>query len=124
VPFWKGHTMPVTPSFNQVYGTINAGNTLSSEINLLGYRIAGVIALSNSVNGTLGFSASDKPDVSGGVYRPVYGANGAAVAITVNSGQWALNADDLKSITGYQYIRISSSAQTNGLAIKLMLVAT
>jgi hypothetical protein len=55
------------------------------------------------------------------VYRPVYGANGTAVALTINSGQGAVDTDALKTIRGYQYVRVSSSAQTNGLALMLTL---
>lgn len=110
-----------TPRFNQIYGTILAGGTLSSEFALQGYSVAGVMALDSSVNGTLGFRVSNKSDAQGGVYRPVYGSNGAAVALTINSGQGAVDTDALKTIRGYQYIRISSSAQTNGLSLMLTL---
>jgi hypothetical protein len=110
-----------TPRFNQVYGTILAGGTLSSEFALQGYSISGVMALSNSVNGTLGFMVSNKGDAQGGVYRPVYGSNGTAVALTINSGQGAVDTDALKTIRGYQYVRVSSTAQTNGLALMLTL---
>jgi hypothetical protein len=110
-----------TPKYNQIYGTILAAGTLSSEFALQGYSVSGVLALSNSVNGTLGFMVSNKGDAQGGVYRPVYGANGAAVAITINSGQGAVDTDALKTIRGYQYVRVSSTAQTNGLSLMLVL---
>jgi hypothetical protein len=110
-----------TPRFNQIYGTILAGGTLSSEFALQGYSISGVMALSNSVNGTLGFMVSNKGDAQGGVYRPVYSSNGTAVELTINSGQGAVDTDALKTIRGYQYVRVSSSAQTNGLALMLVL---
>lgn len=110
-----------TPRFNQIYGTILAGGTLSSEFALQGYSVAGVMALSNSINGTLGFMVSNKSDAQGAVYRPVYGSNGAAVALTINSGQGAVATDALNAIRGYQYVRVSSSAQTNGLSLMLTL---
>lgn len=115
--------MPQTPSYNQVVGTINATGTLSSQFDTQGYSIAGLIAKTNSVNGTLGFMVSDKPDESGGVYRTLYGSNGVPVAITAPSGQWALDSDALKVIKGYRYIRVSSTAQTNGLSLVMPLKA-
>lgn len=110
-----------TPRFNQAYGTILAGGTLSSEFNLQGYSVSGILALSNSVNGTLGFMVSNKGDAQSGVYRTVYDSNGAAVALTINSGQGAVDTDALKTIRGYQYLRVSSTAQTNGLSLMLVL---
>jgi hypothetical protein len=113
--------MPLTPSTNQVTGTILATGTLSSEFNLMGYNLVGIQALGASVNGTLGFMVSDKPDASGGVYRTLYGPTGTPVTITAPSGQFALSSDALTPLNGYQYIRVSSSAQTNGLALRLSL---
>lgn len=116
-----------TPSYNQVYGTILATGTLSSQFDTQGYQIAGLIALSNSVNGTLGFMVSDLPDTNpiagqpGGVYRTVYGNTGAAEAITAPSGQFAIGSQHLLPLSGYRYVRISSTAQTTGLSLMLTL---
>jgi hypothetical protein len=115
--------MPLTPFYNQVTGTILAGGTLSSEFNLMGYNLVGIQALGTSINGTLGFMVSDKPDASSGVYRTLYNAVGVAVAVTAPSGQFSLSSDALTPLKGYQYIRVSSSAQTNGLALNLTLKA-
>lgn len=110
-----------TPLYNTVYGTILATGTLSSEFNVQGYGLLGLQSLSSSVNGTLGFMVSDKSDANGGVYRPLYGALGVPVAATAPSGQWALSSDVLTPLKAYQYIRVSSTAQTNGLALMLTL---
>lgn len=110
-----------TPSFNQVTGTILATGTLSSEFNMQGYTLSGLQALDASVNGTLGFMVSDKGDASGGIYRTLYGAAGVPVAVTAPSGQFAISGDALTPLKGYQYIRVSSTAQTNGLALMLTL---
>jgi hypothetical protein len=112
-----------TPSINQVVGTILAAGTLSSEFNLQGYSLLGLQATSSSVNGTLGFMVSDKPDANGGVYRTLYNAVGVPVAVTAPSGQWGISSDALTPLKGYQYIRVSSTAQTTGLALKLSLKA-
>jgi hypothetical protein len=110
-----------TPLNNQIIGTINAAGTLSSEFNIQGYPLLGLIALSNSVNGTLGFMVSDKPDAQGGVYRVLYNNAGAAIAITAPSGQFAISSEYLLPLAGYQYVRVSSSAQTTGLSLTLTL---
>lgn len=116
-----------TPLNNTVYGTILAGGTLSSQFDLQGYNALGLIVLDNSVNGTLNFRVSDLPDVNaipgqpGGVYRTLYGSNGAAVALTINSGQGAISSDALTPLKGYRYVRVQSTAQTNGLALMLTL---
>jgi hypothetical protein len=110
-----------TPLYNTIYGTILATGTLSSEFNVQGYSLLGLQFLSSSVNGTLGFMVSDKDDAHSGVYRPLYAANGAPVAITVNSGQGAISSDALTPLKGYQFIRVSSTAQTLGASIMLSL---
>jgi hypothetical protein len=118
-----------TPLYNTIYGTILAGGTLSSEFNLQGYQLSGLIARSNSVNGTLGFMVSDLPDVpsrpgaAAGVYRTLYNNAGAAIAITAPSGQWGISSEYMLPLVGYQYVRVSSTAQTTGLALTLILKA-
>ncbi len=118
-----------TPLNNTIYGTILAGGTLSSEFNVQGYSLLGLIALSNSVLGTLGFAVSDLPDVPyqpgkpTGVYRTLVGANGTPVAIGPVSGQFGLSSEALLPVKGYHYIRISTTAQTNGAALALILKA-
>lgn len=112
-----------TPASNQFAGTILAAGTLSSEFNLQGYGLLGLQATSSSVNGTLGFMVSDKPDALGGVYRTLYGAAGVPVTVTAPSGQWGISSDALTPLKGYQYIRVSSTAQTLGLSLMLSLKA-
>lgn len=110
-----------TPLNNTVYGTILPGGTLSSEFNIQGYSLYGVQFLSASVNGTLGFMVSDKPDAQGGVYRPLYTALGVPVAVTAPSGVGAISGDAFSSLRPFQYIRVSSTAQTLGLALMFNL---
>jgi hypothetical protein len=116
-----------TPLNNTIYGTILAGGTLSSEFNVQGYALLGLIATSNSVLGTLGFMVSDLPDVPyrpgtpAGVYRSLVGSNGVAVAVGPVSGQFGLSSEALLPVKGYQYIRVSTTAQTTGLALTLIL---
>lgn len=115
--------MGQTPSYNQAQGTILAGGTLSSEINLLGYTYFGLQTLGSSVNGTLGFMVSNKSDADGGVYRTLYNNLGVPVAVTAPSGQFSVSGDALTALKGYQFIRVSSTAQTNGLALVLTMKA-
>ncbi len=112
-----------TPLTNTIYGTILATGTLSSEFNIQGYSLLGVMALSNSVLGTLGFMVSDKADVNSGVYRSLVGSNGAAVAVGPVSGQFGLSSEALLPLKGYQFIRVSTTAQTTGLSLALILKA-
>ncbi len=112
-----------TPLTNQYIGTILANATLSSEFNVEGYTHFGLQATSSSINGTLGFMVSDKPDAAGGVYRTLYNNLGVAVSATAPSGQFAIGGDALSQLKGYQYIRVSSTAQTNGLALVLTMKA-
>jgi len=117
----EGGMMAQSPSFNQAQGTILAGGTLSSEINLLGYTYFGLQATTSSVNGTLGFMVSNKSDADGGVYRPLTNNLGVPVAVTAPSGQFSISGDALTALKGYQFMRISSTAQTNGLALVLTM---
>ena len=116
-----------TPLYNTVYGTILAGGTLSSQFDLQGYQLAGLIALSNSVNGTLGFMVSDLPDVPyrpgapAGVYRDMYKNDGTTVAITAPSGQFGISSEYMLPLVGYQFVRVKTTAQTNGLQLVLIL---
>lgn len=110
-----------TPLNNTIYGTVLPAGTLSSEFNLQGYSLLGLITLTNSVLGTLGFMVSDKGDANGGVYRTLVGSNGAAVTLGPVTGQFGMSSDALTPLKGYQYIRISTTAQTTGLSIMLSL---
>ncbi len=116
-----------SPYPNQIYGTILATGTLSSQFDLQGYQLAGLIALTNSVNGTLGFMVSDKPDAPDfpggqtGVYRTLYKNDGTTVQITAPSGQFAISSEYLLPLVGYRFVRVSSTAQTTGLSLVLTL---
>lgn len=112
-----------TPLNNQYIGTILAAGTLSSEFNIAGYGILGLQATTSSVNGTLGFMVSNKGDADGGVYRPLYNNLGVAISATAPSGQFAISGDALAALRPYQFIRVSSTAQTNGLALILTVKA-
>ena len=116
-----------TPLNNTVNGTILAGGTLTSEMNIQGYTLIGLMATTSSVNGTLGFQVSDKPtvpvspDQTPGVYRTLYTNLGVPVSVTAPSGAFAISSDALTPLKGYQYVKVSSTAQTTGLAITLIL---
>lgn len=110
-----------TPSYNQVLGTILATGTLSSQFDTQGYNLFGLITRTNSILGTLGFMVSDKSDEDSGVYRALVGSNGAAVAIGPVTGQFAISSDVLSVLRGYRFIRVSSTAQTTGLALTLTM---
>lgn len=106
-----------------VYGTILAGGTLSQEIDLGEWTLAGLIAETSMVNGTLTFQVSSKPDAEGGTYvdlrgdqNAVYNPAGGAV-----SGTFALNTSAvMAALTAYRYVKIKSSiAQTNGVRFAL-----
>lgn len=121
-----------TPLYNTVYGTILAAGTLTETFNLQGYSLAGIQALDSSVNGTLSFLVSDKTDVPAeivppnapaGVFRTLYTGAGVPVTVTAPVGQFAISSDALTPLKGYQFIRITSTAQTNGLALMLSLKA-
>lgn len=110
-----------TPLNNTIYGTMLATGTLSSEFNLQGYSLLGLITATNSVLGTLGFQVSDKSDANGGTYRTLVGSNGAPVAIGPVTGQFGLSSEALLPLKGYQYVKVSSTAQTTGLSLVLIL---
>ncbi len=118
-----------TPLFNQVQGTILPNGTLSSQFDVQGYSLMGLQSLSNSVNGTLGFMVStegDTPNPPGSAstpYRTLYNGAGVPYTITAPSGQFAISSDALTPLKGYQFIRVSSTAQTNGLSLVLTLKA-
>lgn len=112
-----------TPLYNTYQGTILPTGTLSSEFNVQGYSLMGLQALDTSVNGTLGFMVSDKNDEHGGVYRTLYNGLGVPVAVTAPSGQFAISSDALTPLKGYQFIRVSSTAQTAGLSLILSVKA-
>lgn len=116
--------MGQTPSFNQVQGTILAGGTLTaSPLYVEGYAVQGLIANTSSINGTLNFLVNDTDDANSGNWKQVYGSNGSAVAVTLNSGKTAVSSDALTVLRGYKYIHVKSTAQTNGLALTLTLKA-
>lgn len=116
-----------TPLNNTIYGTILATGTLSSQFDLQGYVLGGLIALTNSVNGTLGFMVSDLPDTPAqpgfpaGVYRDLYKNDGTTVQITAPSGQFAISSEYLLPLVGYRYVRVKTTAQTTGLSLVLVL---
>lgn len=121
-----------TPLNNTVYGTILPNGTLSTEFDIQGYSLIGLQVLDSSVNGTLGFMVSDKTDTpalitpsggAAGVYRVLYNNVGVPVSVTAPSGQFAISSDALTPLKGYQFIRVSSSAQTNGVSLMLSLKA-
>lgn len=109
-----------TPSYNQLQGTILAGGTLTATpFNIEGYTAFGLMTTTSSANGTLNFLVNSTPDTNSGNWKTLNTAAGAAVAITINSGQSAISSDALTPLHGYKYFHVKSTAQTNGLGLTL-----
>jgi hypothetical protein len=110
-----------------IYGTLNAGGTLSQEIDLGEWTLGGLIAETSFGNGTLTFQVSSKADADGGLYvdlrgdqNAVYNPAGGAV-----SGTFALSSQSVVvALAGYRYVKIKSSiAQTSGVRFALPVKA-
>ena len=101
-------------------GTINGGGTLSSEIDIDDFTIAGLITDANFALGTLSFQVSHVSDSNGTItplYVDVIDNAGATVTIGPVSGAKAIDAQYLMQVLApYRFIKIKSSVtQTNGV---------
>ena len=103
-------------------GTINAGGTLSNEIDLGDASYAGLIMTSTPVNGTITFQVaafSDNHPTLGSTVRYVdlYDDAGAIVSATLPSAKCAISSLIMAKVCGYRYVKIKTTpAQTNGLS--------
>lgn len=102
-------------------GTINAGGTLSNEIDLGDMILSGLIFSTTPVNGTITFQVASQADDGVNVrYVDLYDDAGAVVSATLPAAKCAISALITVKIAGYRYIKIKSSVQqTNGLAIEI-----
>lgn len=111
---------------NLLTGTITATGTLTAEIDLMEYTLAGLIAATTMTNGTLSFQVSPTSDNStdGGAYVDVKGTDGSNVAYGPLSGTFALKGTDLEFLRPYRYVKIKTSvAQPTGLQFRLPVKA-
>lgn len=108
-------------NYNLLKGTILAGGTLSSEIDLGEYNVMGLLTSSTLILGTLTFMVSALPDAQGGGYTTLLKADGTdAVSIGPVSANKAFSAVVLAPLFPYRYIRLkTSSTQTNGVALSI-----
>lgn len=101
-------------------GTILAGGTLTSEIDMADASMVGVIATTVPANGTLTFQVASKSDSNGGTYVDLYADDGTRVSVTAPAATFAVSQLVLAPLIGYRYIKIKSSVtQTNGLRFEL-----
>lgn len=109
-------------------GTINAGGTLSAEIDLGDAVFGGLIfadhtATDGSVwtgvpsNGTLTFQVSKQADDGATIcYADLYDDTGTIVAVTLPGARCGISALITSNIYGYRFVKIKSSVtQTNGV---------
>ena len=107
---------------NMFHGTIIAGGTLTTEIDLADYSAFGLMSDTNLVNGTMSFQTSPYSDSETDadktpLYRDVLDETGSVATIGPVSGAIAIKAEDVVQIlAGYRYVKIKMSiAQTNGV---------
>lgn len=106
-----------------VQGTMTAGGTLTGEIDLAGWSLAGLISDANLINSTLTFQVSafsDNDQNFAELYADVKKDDGANFAIGPVSGAVAVRSDVLQVLAGYRYVKIKTAiAQTNGVKFYL-----
>lgn len=102
---------------------MNAGGTLSPEIDLSDGVLVGLIGVGMAV-GTLTFQVSaisetDPNNPSLAAYATVQGSDGTALSVTGN-GTFAVDIDVMSKLAGYRFLKIKSSVtQTNGVRFYL-----
>lgn len=120
---------PIGARQNLFHGTIAAGGTLSSEIEISDYSALTLMSDANLALGTLSFqvapySDNDIPaDLAGlGVdttplYRDLLGSNGAALAIGPVSGAIAIQSSVISQyLGGHRFVKIKMTpAQASGV---------
>lgn len=106
---------------NSLHGTITAGGTLTSQIDLMEYSLIGLMTTTSMTAGTLTFytTATDN-----GQLVAIKDSSGTNVSIGPVSGLYALKATDLAFLAPYRYVRISiDRAQASGLEFTLPVKA-
>lgn len=103
---------------NLVIGSIPVNGTITEPIDLDGYSIIGLIAITSLTESSIGFHVSQALN---GVYVPLRNDDGTPVATGSQSGTFALSAEGvIKRLSAYRYVRIAtSSSQTNGVIFVL-----
>lgn len=99
-------------------GTITAGGTLTSELDLGGWSVAGLISDGNALTGTLTFYASafsDADTQNTSNYVAIRNGDGTALGITIAANR-AISGDEIiQALAPYRYVKFgTSAAQTNG----------
>jgi len=106
-------------------GTILAGGTVTAEIDLNGWGIAGLMALDSMTLGTLTFQVAEKAQADGGAYvflRDESTPNNN-YSIGPISGQFALSGVKLAPLIPYRYCKIIVSSAASGLRLALPVKA-
>lgn len=106
-------------SLYQFNGTINAGGTLSNEIQIGEATCFGLVVPAGATSSAFGWYVSDRSDADGGVYVPLYNASGA-ISHGTRSGGFAIDSISLQVLEGHRFVRLQTgSAQTSGIAFRL-----
>ena len=105
-----------------IQGTMAAGGTLTTEIDIGGFEAFGLITDGNLVNSTLSFQVSAFPDGNANAfYTDLKDETGTAVTLGPTGTRIAVKSDILTQyLIGYRYVKIKSAAtQTNGVKFYL-----
>lgn len=108
-------------------GTITAGGTLTSELDLGGWSTAGLISDGSALTGTLTFQVSaysDNDTRFSSNYVELRNGDGTALSITIAANR-AISGDEIiQALASYRYVKIkTSAAQTNGAKFYLPVKA-
>jgi len=111
-----------------VQGTMTAAGTLTGEIDLSNWSVAGLISDANLINSTLTFQVSpfsDLDTVNAARYVDVKKDDGSNLAVGPVSGAMAVRSDlVVQALAGYRYVKIKTAvAQTNGVKFYLPVKA-
>lgn len=108
-------------------GTIAAGGTLTSEIDLGEWSLTGLISDGNALTGTLTFQVSafsDNDSVYAENYVDVRNSDGSALSVTIAANRAIKGIDIIQALQPYRYVKIkTSAAQTNGAKFYLPVKA-
>lgn len=103
----------------QYNGTILAGGTLSSQIDLGEATSFGLVVPTFVGTATFGWYAGDKSDSDGGVYVALKNASGAISHGSQTTG-FAVDSVSLSVLQGHRFVRLHSSAAiTSGLSFRV-----
>lgn len=109
-------------NWNVLHGTINAGGTLTNEIDLEGYTEIGLY-YTGIVNGTISFQVSNIPDAQGGTYVDLKKDDGSTLTIGPSGTSGAITGVALAALKPYRYAKIKITAQDNGAVFKVPVKA-